>query len=89
MSTDIDTAAVAASVKGIIEKQLDEVPEGGLKPDTSFESLDLDSFSIVEIIFSLEEEFDISISDDDVHEFSTVGNFTEQFIAHLKKVKSA
>jgi acyl carrier protein len=75
---------VQTRVLKIIESQLDaNIPEGGITLETTFEELEVDSFAIVEIIFSLEEEFDIDISDNDVQEFTTVGSFVNQFTEHL------
>ena len=37
-----------------------------IRSDSSFEELELDSFAAIEVVFELEEEFDIAIPDDDM-----------------------
>ena len=87
MSETIDTADVTARITKIINKQLDNIPEGSITLETSFEDLEVDSFAIVEMIFNLEEEFDIDLSNGDIHEFSTVGNLVDELLAHLKSLR--
>ncbi len=71
-------ADVTADVLAIIVKKLPEPRE--LKVDERLEDLGLDSFSEVEIIFDLEEKFDIQIpynSNDSRLEFETVGQIVD------------
>jgi acyl carrier protein len=76
LDTEIETMDdVAAQVVAIIAKK---VPEGR-KIDMSdrLEDLGIDSFGAVEMIFDLEEKFDIQISynsNDAKPEFETVGD---------------
>ena len=51
---------IATKVQEILSKQLRKKPEH-LALETTLESLGIDSLSMVEIIFGLEEEFNISI----------------------------
>ena len=69
---------VSADVLAIIEKKLPEPRPLALTD--RLEDLGLDSFSEVEIIFDLEEKFDIQIpynSNDSRMEFQTVGQIVD------------
>jgi len=59
-------------VKRIICEQLD-VEEKDVVPTASFvDDLGADSLDQVELIMAMEEEFDVSISDEDAEKISTV-----------------
>jgi len=61
-------------IKKIICEQL-EVKEEDVVPEASFvDDLGADSLDQVELIMALEEEFDISISDDEAEKIITVQN---------------
>ena len=65
-------ADVAEKVKKIICEQLD-VPEEDVVPAASFvDDLGADSLDQVELIMAMEEEFDLSISDEDAEKIATV-----------------
>lgn len=69
--------AILEKVKEVIVDQLG-VEEEMIKSDTSFiDDLGADSLDIVELIMSLEEEFDIQIPDNDAEKISTVGDVVE------------
>lgn len=56
------------------------VEEGRIVPTASFiDDLEADSLDLVELIMSLEEEFDIEISDEEAEKLTTVGE-AEAFI---------
>ena len=56
----------------IICEQLD-VPENDVVPEASFvDDLGADSLDLVELIMSMEEEFDVSIPDEDAEKIATV-----------------
>lgn len=64
-------------VKEIIVKEL-EVDENLIKPETSLkEDLGFDSIDAVEVIMSLEEEYNISISDDEAQNIITVQDLVD------------
>ena len=68
---------ILEKVKEVIVDQLG-VEEDIIKLDTSFiDDLGADSLDIVELIMSLEEEFDIQIPDGDAEKISTVGDVVE------------
>jgi acyl carrier protein len=63
---------VADTIKKIICEQLD-VPEEDVVPEASFvDDLGADSLDQVELIMAMEEEFDVSIPDEDAENIGTV-----------------
>jgi acyl carrier protein len=63
---------VQEKIKKMISEQLD-VPEEEVVPAAAFvDDLGADSLDQVELIMAMEEEFDISISDEDAENISTV-----------------
>ena len=64
-------------VKKIIAAQLD-IDESALTPETDIEDdLGADSLDAVELIVAFEEEFGISVPDDDILALRTVGDIAE------------
>ena len=64
--------SVEAKVKSIVAKQLG-VGEDEVNNESSFlDDLGADSLDSVELVMSLEEEFDIEISDDEAEKILTV-----------------
>ena len=45
-----------------------------LNEDTQFKSLDIDSFDMLEIISTLEDDFDLSFDTDDLDKIVTIGD---------------
>lgn len=67
------SAAIFEKVKSIIVDQLG-VGEGEVSLETKFvEDLGADSLDLVELIMALEEEFGVSISDEEAEKITTVG----------------
>ena len=65
-------ADIAQKIKEIICEQLD-VSADDVVPEASFvDDLGADSLDQVELIMAMEEEFDISISDEDAEKIATV-----------------
>ena len=65
-------ASVVDKVKKIICEQLD-VAEADVVPEASFvDDLGADSLDQVELIMAMEEEFDVSIPDEDAEKIVTV-----------------
>jgi acyl carrier protein len=61
-------------VRGVIVEQL-SVDEGDVTEDASFiDDLGADSLDIVELVMALEEEFGISIPDEEAENIKTVGD---------------
>jgi acyl carrier protein len=71
-------------VKKIICEQLD-VPEENIVPTASFvDDLGADSLDQVELIMAMEEEFNISIPDEDAEKIKTVNDAVEYVSKALK-----
>ena len=69
--------SVEEKIKKIICEQL-EVSEEDVVPGASFvDDLGADSLDQVELIMAMEEEFDISISDEEAEKIATVQNAIE------------
>jgi acyl carrier protein len=74
-------ASVEEKIKKIICEQLD-VAEKDVVPEASFvDDLGADSLDQVELIMAMEEEFDISIPDEDAEKIATV----QDAINYIKK----
>ncbi|RZC59411.1 hypothetical protein C5167_006722 [Papaver somniferum] len=56
----------------IVRKQLVLSPETELTPESKFSALGADSLDTVEIVMGLEEEFDISVEEDNSQNITTV-----------------
>ncbi len=73
--------SLEARVKGLIVEQLG-VSADEVIPNASFvDDLGADSLDIVELVMSLEEEFDLEIPDEDAEKIQTIGDA----IAYLKE----
>ena len=73
---------ILEKVTGIIVEQLG-VEENEVIAKASFiDDLGADSLEIVELIMALEEEFGISIPDEDVEKIATVGDAVEYIKEH-------
>ncbi|KAL3835395.1 hypothetical protein ACJIZ3_010131 [Penstemon smallii] len=59
-------------VNGIVRKQLALSPETELTPQTKFTELGADSLDTVEIVMGLEEEFDISVEEENSENITTI-----------------
>jgi acyl carrier protein len=64
------------------------IPEDRVTIDSAFEELGIDSMDAVEILFALENEFDISIPDDEVKSVRSVRQMVEG-VERLLAAKSA
>ena len=53
------------------------IPEDRVTIDSAFEELGIDSMDAVEILFALENEFDISIPDDEVRTVRSIRQMCE------------
>ncbi|HUZ76273.1 MAG: acyl carrier protein [Chloroflexota bacterium] len=75
-------ADVYDRMKKIIVDQLG-AEEADVTPQASFvEDLNADSLDLVELIMSLEEEFNLEISDEDAEKIHTVGDALEYVQEH-------
>jgi acyl carrier protein len=68
-------------VTGLIVEQLGVSKEEAVVGASFLDDLGADSLDIVELVMSLEEEFDIEIPDDDAEKIQTIGDA----ISYLKE----
>lgn len=64
------------------------VPIESVRPDSSFESLGIDSLDRLNILFDLESEFDIEIDDEQAKQVQNIHEMIEG-ITHLVQAKTA
>ena len=68
---------IEAKVKAIVAEQLG-VDEAEITPETSFvNDLNADSLDTVELVMEFEDEFDMSIPDEEAEKIQTVGDAIE------------
>jgi len=61
------------------------VSEDEITPDSKFvEDLNADSLEVVELVMALEDEFDVSIPDEDAEQMVTVKDAMDYIQAHAK-----
>ncbi|TAK49312.1 MAG: acyl carrier protein [Xanthobacteraceae bacterium] len=86
-------AEVAEMIIGFIAKEVKKDP-GEIKPGDHITDLGLDSFSVIELTFAIEEAFDIEVpyNANSAEKFETVNDLiqaVEQLVADKKKLASA
>ena len=75
---------IFGKVKDLVSKQL-SIDEKEITSDASFiEDLGADSLDTVELIMSLEEEFDIEIPDEEAEKIKTVQNAIDYITSRSK-----
>jgi acyl carrier protein len=52
--------------------EVKRIPEEGIKPESTLQELGMDSLDAMNLLFALEEEFDVSIPDTEAHAIRTV-----------------
>ena len=68
---------VLEKVKMILSNQFD-VEEDSVTPETNIaDDLGADSLDVVDLVMSLEDEFDVEIPDEDVENVRTVGDIVK------------
>lgn len=73
---------VFEKVRDIIVDQLN-VDEEEVVPEASFiDTLGADSLDLVELMIAMEEEFEMTIPEEDIDKISTVGNVVEYIESH-------
>ena len=76
-SSEIGRRAIAA-----IARAKHQRPET-IRAETTFEELGIDSLDSIEVLFELEEEFDLEIPDDVAQGVDSVGEVIERLTGHL------
>lgn len=75
---------IFSKVKEVIVDQL-SVEEDDVTPDASFfDDLGADSLDIVELVMALEDQFGISIPDEDAESIKTVGDAADYIAANME-----
>lgn len=76
-------ADIEAKVKSIICEQLNVAEEDVVSEASFVDDLGADSLDQVELIMAMEEEFDLSIPDEDAEKIATV----QDVVDYIKKAK--
>lgn len=71
MSNDLTDRVISVIAK------TQRIPKEKITPESTFEELGLDSLDSVNILFALEEEFQISIPDEETREIRSVAQMIE------------
>ncbi len=83
---DADVQAIEAKVTEIVSEQMG-VDKGEISRDTHFiNDLNADSLDTVELVMEFEDEFDMSIPDEEAEKIQTIGAAID-YIAEIMKNK--
>ncbi|MGQ9557989.1 MAG: acyl carrier protein [Desulfurispora sp.] len=74
--------AIFEKVKKIIVEQLNVEPDEVTMEASFTEDLNADSLDIVELVMALEEEFEMTIPDEDAEKIRTVGEAVRYIVEH-------
>ena len=84
MSADIDVGAIESKVIEIVSEQMG-VDKAEITRETSFiNDLNADSLDTVELVMEFEDEFDMSIPDEEAEKIQTVGAAIDYIINIVK-----
>ena len=73
---------VLEKVKSILSEQFDVEPET-ISPDTTIaEDLGADSLDVVDLLMSIEDEFEIEIPDEEIENIHSVANLVQYIEDH-------
>ena len=73
---------VLEKVKAILSEQFD-VEEDSITPDTNLsEDLEADSLDVVDLLMSIEDEFEIEVPDEEIENIKTVGDIVKYIEDH-------
>ncbi len=76
---------IEAKIKSIVAEQLG-VDEAEISRETSFvNDLNADSLDTVELVMEFEDEFDISIPDEEAEKIQTIGQAVDFVVEHAGK----
>ena len=75
---------VLEKVKKILSDQFD-VEEDSITPDTTIQGdLGADSLDVVDLLMSIEDEFELEIPDEEIENFHTVGDVVAYVEEHMQ-----
>ena len=84
MSADIDAGVVESKVVDIVSEQMG-VDKSEISRETSFiNDLNADSLDTVELVMEFEDEFDMSIPDEEAEKIQTVGAAIDYIVQTVK-----
>jgi acyl carrier protein len=85
VGADIDVQAIEAKVIEIVSEQMG-VDKSEITRETSFiNDLNADSLDTVELVMEFEDEFDLSIPDEEAEKIQTVGAAIDYIVEIMKK----
>lgn len=88
MSEDVDVKAIEEKVIGIISEQMG-TDKSEITRETSFvNDLNADSLDTVELVMEFEDEFDMSIPDEEAEKIQTVGAAIDYVAKVVREKKS-
>jgi acyl carrier protein len=88
VSNDVDVQAIQNKIIDIISEQMG-VDKADVSKETSFiNDLNADSLDTVELVMEFEDEFDMSIPDEEAEKIQTVGSAVD-YIVKVAKTKGA
>jgi acyl carrier protein len=83
-----DASEIEAKVKKIVAEQMG-VSESEISRETSFvNDLNADSLDTVELVMEFEDEFEMSIPDEEAEKIQTVGMAIDFIVQHLNSAES-
>jgi acyl carrier protein len=88
LAADIGRSGTYDRVKSILVKQL-SFPAEKIEPSTSLKGLGFDELDQVELVMALEEEFDITVSDEEAEKLLTVEDAVRLADSKLKVRRTA
>ncbi len=75
---------VLEKVKAILSEQFD-VEEDSISPETNLtEDLEADSLDVVDLLMSIEDEFEIEVPDEEIENIKTVDQLVKYIEANMK-----
>ena len=85
---DLDVQAIEAKVIEIVSEQMG-VDKAEISRETSFiNDLNADSLDTVELVMEFEDEFDMSIPDEEAEKIQTVGAAIEYIVETAKNLEN-
>lgn len=88
MSSDINLEEVEAKIIEIVSEQMG-VDKSEITRDTSFiNDLNADSLDTVELVMEFEDEFDMSIPDEEAEKIQTIGAAIDYIVQFIKSQES-
>ena len=83
----MDAEAIARKAIAAIARAKRRAPEE-ITRESSFEELGIDSLDSIEVLFELEEEFDLEIPDEVAQGVDSVGEVVDALTRHLSTAES-